>query len=192
MRREDMVREYLVHLRIERGCSPLTAEAYGADLADFSAFLDRCGIACLGDVERETVVAYEADLLERGYATSSVDRRVSAIKGLFRFLVREGLVRRNPADTLQLPKAPERLPDVLSASQMDELLSAPPAGKWCPFKELNKSDVKDMLTLLCRCVCLALAAGGLIIYLMGKITISDLGIMLCIAVILLSLDRLTR
>lgn len=125
MRREDMVREYLVHLRIERGCSPLTAVAYGADLADFSAFLDRCGIACLGDVERETVVAYEADLLERGYATSSVDRRVSAIKGLFRFLVREGLVRRNPADTLQLPKAPERLPDVLSASQMDELLSAP-------------------------------------------------------------------
>ena len=79
----------------------------------------------MGDVERETVVAYEADLLERGYATSSVDRRVSAIKGLFRFLVREGLVRRNPADTLQLPKAPERLPDVLSASQMDELLSAP-------------------------------------------------------------------
>ena len=71
------------------------------------------------------MVAYEADLLERGYATSSVDRRVSAIKGLFRFLVREGLVRRNPADTLQLPKAPERLPDVLSASQMDELLSAP-------------------------------------------------------------------
>lgn len=49
-----------------------------------------------------------------------------------------------------------------------------------------------MLTLLCRCVCLALAAGGLIIYMMGKITISDLGIMLCIAVILLSLDRLTR
>ena len=42
---------------------------------------------------------------------------------------------------------------------IDELLSAPPAGKWCPFKELNKSDVKDMLTLLCRCVCLALAAG---------------------------------
>ncbi len=82
-------------------------------------------------------------------------------------------------------------PEILGVN-IDELLSAPPAGKWCPFKELNKSDVKDMLTLLCRCVCLALAAGGLIIYMMGKITISDLGIMLCIAVILLSIDRLTR
>lgn len=82
-------------------------------------------------------------------------------------------------------------PEILGVN-IDELLSSPPAGKWCPFKELNKSDVKDMLTLLCRCVCLALAAGGLIIYMMGKITISDLGIMLCIAVILLSIDRLTR
>lgn len=49
-----------------------------------------------------------------------------------------------------------------------------------------------MLTLLRRCMCLALAAGGLIIYLMGKIIISDLGIMLCIAVILLSIDSITR
>ena len=74
-------------------------------------------------------------------------------------------------------------PEILGVN-IDELLSAPPAGKWCPFKELNKSDVKDMLTLLCRCMCLALAAGGLIIYLMG--------IMLCIAVILLSIDSITR
>ncbi|OUO90104.1 recombinase XerD [Gordonibacter sp. An230] len=120
-----MVREYLVHLRIERGCSPLTAQAYRVDLADFSSFLDGRGVARLADVDRETVVDYEADLIERGYAASSIDRRVSAIKGLYRFLVREGFVRHSPAVTLQLPKAPERLPDVLSVSQMDDLLSSP-------------------------------------------------------------------
>ena len=70
------------------------------------------------------MVAYEADLVDRGYATSSVDRRVSVIKGFHRFLVREGYARRNPTDTLQLPKPPERLPDVLSASQVGAMLAA--------------------------------------------------------------------
>lgn len=51
-------------------------------------------------------------------------------------------------------------PEILGVN-IDELLSAPPAGKWCPFKELNKSDVKDMLTLLCRCVCLLLPPADL-------------------------------
>ena len=99
-------------------------QAYTTDLCDYASFLDGRGVGDADDVDRACVVAYEADLVDRGYATSSVDRRVSVIKGFHRFLVREGYARRNPTDTLQLPKPPERLPDVLSASQVGAMLAA--------------------------------------------------------------------
>lgn len=122
---KELCREYLAHLRVERGSSPLTVTAYSADLRDYVRFLDKRGVADVDDVDRDTVVAYEADLFDRGYAASSVDRHVSVLKGFHRFLVREGYARRNPTDTLQLPKMPERLPDVLSVAQIDAMLSQP-------------------------------------------------------------------
>lgn len=119
-----LMEEYLSHLRVERGSSPLTVSAYTTDLRDYAAFLEGRGVGDADDVDRACVVAYEADLVDRDYATSSVDRRVSVIKGFHRFLVREGYARRNPTDTLQLPKPPERLPDVLSASRVGAMLAA--------------------------------------------------------------------
>ena len=119
-----LMEEYLSYLRVERGSSPLTVSAYTTDLRDYASFLDGRGVGDADDVDRACVVAYEADLVDGGYATSSVDRRVSVIKGFHRFLVREGYARRNPTDTLQLPKPPERLPDVLSASQVGAMLAA--------------------------------------------------------------------
>lgn len=122
---DELFREYVAYLRIERGSSPLTVSAYAADLRDYAGFLESRGIAGIDDVDRDTVVAYEATLFDRGYAASTVDRRVSAVKGLHRFLAREGHARVNPAVTIQLPKAPDRLPDVLSVDQVDAMLSQP-------------------------------------------------------------------
>lgn len=119
---DELVREYLDYLRIERGSSPLTVAAYASDLQDYAAFLKGRGI---DEIERDDIAAYEAGLFERGYAASSIERRISVLKGFHRFLVREGYARRNPADTLPLPKTPDRLPDVLSVEQVDEMLSQP-------------------------------------------------------------------
>ena len=121
----ELVREYLDYLRIERGSSPLTVEAYANDLRDYTAFLKGKGISGVDEIERGTVASFEADLFSRGYAASSIERRISVLKGFHRFLVREGYTRRNPADTLPLPKTPDRLPDVLSVEQVDEMLSQP-------------------------------------------------------------------
>ena len=122
---ENLIAEYLSHLRVERGSSPRTVSAYELDLADYAVFLGERGLTEAGDVRREDVVAYESSLVDRGYAPSSVKRRVSVVKGFHRFLVREGYVGKNPTDALALPKVPEALPDVLSVAQMDALLSAP-------------------------------------------------------------------
>lgn len=118
----DLASEYVAHLRIERGSSPRTVEAYERDLADYVDFLASKGVDAVDEVDRRLLLDYEASLVERGYAPSSVKRRVSVVKGLHKFAVREGAALRNPADALPLPKLPEKLPDVLSVEEAGALL----------------------------------------------------------------------
>lgn len=119
-----LVGEYLTYLRVERGSSPLTVSAYTHDLKDYAAFLGERNILSIDAIDRAEVVAYEADLVIRDYAISSIDRRMSVVKGFHRFLVREGYTSHNPTDTVQLPKPPERLPDVLTVSQIDDMINS--------------------------------------------------------------------
>ena len=115
--------EYLSYLRIERGSAARTLEAYSADMADYLAFLDEIGVTDVAAITRDTIVAYEADLAERGYATSSIDRHVSVLKGFHKFCVREGFATVNPTATVRLPKPDAKLPDVLSIEQVDRLIA---------------------------------------------------------------------
>ena len=120
----SLAREYIAYLRIERGCSPRTIEAYSRDLLDFTDFLTkRRGIERVTNATRDDIAAFEGDVVARGFAASSVKRRLSVVKGFYRFLVREGFDETNPADTLPVPKAPMLLPDVLTHDQIDALLS---------------------------------------------------------------------
>ena len=76
---------------------------------------------------------------------------------------------------------------------VDELLTGDAkADKWQNFKELNAADVKEMAGLLCRCVSLALSIGGLAIYLIGRLDLSDFCVLLCTAIILLGIDSMGR
>lgn len=121
---DQAIDEFLAHLRVEKGSSPLTIEAYGADLADYASFLEEANIAKLERIDRDAVVAYEADLAERGYAVSSIDRHISAVKSFHRFCVREEFIQSSPAANVHLPSAPARLPDVLSIEQVNKLLES--------------------------------------------------------------------
>lgn len=114
--------EYLSYLRVEKGSSPLTIEAYAADLADYVAFLEEAGVDDVDRVDRDAVIAYEADLTERGYAITSIDRHISVLKGFHRFCVRDDYAKDNPAATVRLPHAADRLPDVLTIDQVNALL----------------------------------------------------------------------
>lgn len=119
---ENALDEYMSHLRIERGASPRTAEAYRRDLEGYLAFLDGQGIGSFEAVTREIVVAYEGSLAEEGLAATTVRRRISAVRGYHKFLVREGLAAGNPAEAVDAPRAAERLPDVLSIEEVGRML----------------------------------------------------------------------
>ncbi|MFM8450158.1 MAG: tyrosine-type recombinase/integrase, partial [Haliscomenobacter sp.] len=73
----------------------------------------------------QLLTAFVQSLREQGLAPASVERKVAAVKGLHKFLVREGMTENHPTARLPLPQVPERLPDVVSIEDMDRLLAQP-------------------------------------------------------------------
>jgi integrase/recombinase XerD len=120
----ESVAEYLGALQSERGASRNTLAAYRRDLDDFLAFC-RDRRRRPGAVVVDDVVGWIARLRHRGLAPSSVARRVSAVRGYYRHLLREGRVRRDPTEHLDTPRTARRLPRALSLESATALLEAP-------------------------------------------------------------------
>ena len=113
---------FLDMLAAEQGAGENTLQAYRRDLEDFSRFLAR-GRQGFARVETGTLREYLADLDTRGFKSSSVARRLSAIRHLFRFLVSEHMRSDDPAAILSGPKRGRGLPKVLSISDVDRMLT---------------------------------------------------------------------
>jgi integrase/recombinase XerD len=113
---------FLDMLAAEQGAGENTIEAYRRDLTDFSEFCARTGHGFAG-VQTETLRDYLADLDVRGFKSSSVARRLSAIRHLFRFLLNERIRSDDPAAILSGPKRGRGLPKVLSIADVDRMLT---------------------------------------------------------------------
>lgn len=109
-------------LTAEQGAGPNTLDAYRRDLTDFSEFLARNGQG-FAKAETQALRDYLADLDTRGFKSSSVARRLSAMRHLFRFLLNERIRSDDPAAILSGPKRGRGLPKVLSISDVDRLLT---------------------------------------------------------------------
>jgi integrase/recombinase XerD len=120
----DALREFLAALQTERGASPHTLAAYRRDLAGFTAHLRRRGrtvaTARVGDV-----TDFLADLRRRGIGSRSAARHLSAVRGLYRFLLASGELRRDPTEHLEAPRPPRRLPRTLSIEDAAALVESP-------------------------------------------------------------------
>src|SRR5580692_10617709 len=112
---------FLDMLAAEQGAGNNTLDAYRRDLTDFSGFLAAQGHAFAG-AETQVLRDYLADLDIRGFKSSSVARRLSAMRHLFRFLLNERIRSDDPAAILSGPKRGRGLPKVLSISDVDRLL----------------------------------------------------------------------
>jgi integrase/recombinase XerD len=108
-------------LAAEQGAGVNTLDAYRRDLEDFSGFLAQAG-ASFASAETQLLRDYLADLDSRGFKSSSVARRLSAMRHLFRFLLNERIRSDDPAAILSGPKRGRGLPKVLSIADVDRLL----------------------------------------------------------------------
>ncbi|GEP48869.1 tyrosine recombinase XerD [Microbacterium saccharophilum] len=123
---ERAVDAYLRHISIERGLSEHTVGAYRRDLAVYTTWLTQRGIATTEDVTAATVAEFAAERAsaEPPPAATSLARLQSSVRGLHRFLVREGIAAEDPTGRLRPPKTPQRLPKALTIDQVESLLDA--------------------------------------------------------------------
>ena len=116
------IEAYLQHLRKERRLSPHTASNYARDIAALADFLERGNVSDWKRVDSQHVRVFAARSHAAGLNPRSVQRRLSAVRGYFNYLVREGAASSNPAVDIKAPKAAKRLPGTLDVDQIAQLL----------------------------------------------------------------------
>jgi integrase/recombinase XerC len=114
--------DYLRYLRYERRMSPNTERNYQRDIEALCRFLEREDLRGWEDIDSYHIRAFASWCHRRGLAPRSIQRRMSALRGFFRFLLREGRVESNPAADVPSPKTPKRLPKTLDVDQIARLL----------------------------------------------------------------------
>jgi integrase/recombinase XerC len=118
----DWIDKFIRHLEFERRLSALTCKHYRRDLHALSEYCDKNDLHTWGQVDDDHLRSVSAQWFRRGLAPRSIQRRLSAIRMFFRFLVREKHVKKNPVQTVRAPKAGKRLPENLDADRMAKLL----------------------------------------------------------------------
>ncbi len=127
---EDLIEQYAVHLRVERNLSPHTLRNYLSDLKQFQQFLRAEGLSPgkekkipVQKVDHHIVRAY-LGALAKHCRKSSIGRKLAALKGFFRYLLREGRIERDPLSAFGTPKQEKPLPVFLSVDDMFRLLGS--------------------------------------------------------------------
>jgi integrase/recombinase XerC len=114
---------FLSHLTAERRLSAHTDTSYRHDLELFIEYCAKQGVTEWTGVDSQHVRMFAAQEFRRGQSPRTIQRRLSAIRSFFKFLLREAVLKSNPAVDVQAPRAKKRLPETLDVDQMNKLLS---------------------------------------------------------------------
>jgi integrase/recombinase XerD len=117
------VEEYLHYLTLEKNSSPNTIVSYRRDLAKYMGFLEGIQVSDPGAVTAEHASRFVQQLEHNGLSARSVMRCVSALKGFHRFLLADGISRRDPTELLDTPRRARSLPEVLTVEEVNAILS---------------------------------------------------------------------
>ncbi|MBN1656564.1 MAG: site-specific tyrosine recombinase XerD [Deltaproteobacteria bacterium] len=124
---ELWVDAYLDHLKVERGLGGKTIQAYSSDLLAFLRYLEERQKP-LRDLDSGAISAILVALSQRGLSARSQARFLSSIRGLFKYLVAEQLISRNPLESVESPRINRKLPRQLTQDEVVRLLNAPDLG----------------------------------------------------------------
>jgi integrase/recombinase XerD len=119
---------YFDYLTVERGLASNTRASYSADLLKFMTYLKDRGIRDWSQVHYSEVMGFLSQSQEQGLAPRSRARLLSALRGFFKFMVRDNHLRESPVANLTSPRLRRQLPSVLSGGEVERLLSRPDPG----------------------------------------------------------------
>jgi len=146
---ETALKHFVGYLTVEKGLSKNSIEAYKSDLLHFTEFLREHGTDSFQELRRNDILDYLGNCKDQGLETTTLARRLVAIKVLFRYLFQEKLISKDITDVMDSPKLWRMLPDFMSPAETDKLLKVFPAS------------AKDTLTFRNRVILEVMYACGL-------------------------------
>src|SRR5438132_1675400 len=122
---KEAIAKYLAYLQTVKNSSPHTVSNYGKDLRQFLEFVSPPGATppALRQVDHGMIREFVSHLHDHGLEKSSIARKLAALRSFFKYCVREGKLKENPARLVPTPKLPKRIPSVLSAEEMNGFLN---------------------------------------------------------------------
>jgi integrase/recombinase XerC len=125
---ENTLQDFQTFLEVQRNVSKHTLKAYMADIHEFETFLQgndsRLEIDSIVYAQTENVRAYLSDLYRKKLKKVSINRKISSLRAFYKYLVRIGKIKSNPAEMVQTPKTEKYMPIFLSVDEVFELLNA--------------------------------------------------------------------
>ena len=129
------IKEYLVFVSQVKNLSENTTKSYERDLKKLNSFLIGLNLSTYSEISSETCSAWIGSLYSQNNNPRSIQRHLSSAKGFFRFLKKNNLIQSSPFELVTAPKSSNKLPDVLSPEDVEQLLN---------FKPSNMIEIRDM------------------------------------------------
>jgi integrase/recombinase XerD len=123
---QELLTKYFNYLLIERGIAQNTLESYGRDLRRFVLFVqEEKRFTNLREVTPEVITEYLVRIRDEGLAANSMNRSLAALRGFYKYLLREKIIKENPLANIELAKVWMKLPDTVSKEEMTAILAQP-------------------------------------------------------------------
>ncbi len=159
---QNDIDDYLAFIAVEKGLSTTTLEAYSRDLIEFSSFVIDIGCKKPEKVGTRHVLKWLTHLKKSGIAPSSSARKLSSVRGFFRYLLLENRIKASPTAVIGNPKVGRKLPLVLTPEEVERLLSQPNTEKPSGLRD------RALLEILYSC---GLRASEAVMLQMGQINL---------------------
>ena len=122
---DNAIDNFINYIASEKGLSRNTISSYSTDLKRFSDFLHGAGITDVSGITTDRILVFLKSLKTSGLSSSSVVRYQVTIRNFFRFMLKEGVLKKDPVHILELPKRDRKLPQVMNESEVESLLNSP-------------------------------------------------------------------
>jgi integrase/recombinase XerD len=163
----ELIREYLTYLRVEKGLRPLSCEAYERDLLQFAEFLEGESGTLL-DGTQAGVAGFLAHLAKHNVESRSAARKLSCLRGFYRWLLLDKRIRRDPTLNLESPSTWKVLPKSLAVSEVDSMMER--AGLAADHPQADAIALRD------RAILELLYAAGLRVSELTGLNVADLSL----------------
>ena len=120
----NIIKKFILYIK-DKNYSKYTIICYQKDLSDFNDFLIEININNINQIDYKILRKYLASLYEKKYSSKTIARKISTLKSMYKYLIKNKLVKTNPMSLIKIPKLDNKLPKFLYYEELEELLALP-------------------------------------------------------------------